>query len=323
MEGGIKLSTRTKADVVLLNWPQAATQQKLFIMIRRVVALLVILLVQRARGAQIIWIVHNSHNHDSVRPEVERIFMWFVVSLITGAVFLTEGSRPIGYGWHPKLARLPYVIMPHPVYGDAYPRSPERTEARVRFGIASNRLTLGLVGDLKSYKGVDGILNAVEKMQGCDVDVLLAGAVSERGLAARIENVVERSASTGRSVTHVNHRLDDEELIAALAALDLLVLPYSCGENSGMAILAAEHGTPILARSNPSIDELSITLGAMTVQKFYGRLEDLDLAAAVQNARRADFAKLDRFKARHSSKSCAQALAGLFTAPQRLTEVAA
>lgn len=301
-----------RADIILINWPGAATQQKWPIAIRRSLFQLLVLTVQRLRGAKIVWIAHNSTSHDSVRPKIERFYMQLVVRLLAGVVFLTGGSRPAALEQHPGLEKLPYAIMQHPVYGDHYPQSPSKTAARSALKLPVYRKIVGMVGDLKSYKGVDDFLVAFSDIADSDLDGILVGKAREPELAASIRQCAAQAAKRGRALSHTDRRASDEELVTALAALDLLVLPYKGGENSGIAILAAERGTPILARAIPGILELGDVLGSAAVQSYSGELGGAELTAAVCNASAPTGEALEKFRQDHSAAAAAAALKGLF-----------
>lgn len=298
-----------RADLVLVNWPAAATQQKWWIAIRRSFFQLLILTIQRLLGAKIVWIAHNSMSHGSVRPGIERAYMRLVVRLLAGVVFLTKGSRLPTVEQHPGLEKLPYAVMRHPVYGDHYPPSPSKEAARLALGLPVDRKIVGMVGDLKSYKGVDDFLIA---FGDSELDGLLAGKAQEAELVANIRLGAERAADQGRVLVHTNRRASDLELVTALAALDLLVLPYKGGENSGIAILAAERGTPILGRAIPGILELGDVLGPAAVQAYTGELGGAELMTAVAKASPPSGEALEKFRREHSAAAAAKALQGLF-----------
>jgi glycosyltransferase involved in cell wall biosynthesis len=301
-----------RADLVLINWPEAATQQKWPIAIRRSLFQLLVLGIQRARGAKIVWIAHNSTSHGSVRPGIERAYMRLVVRLLAGVVFLTKGSRLPTIEQHPGLEKLPYAVMRHPLYGEHYPASPNKEAARLALGLPADRKIVGMVGDLKSYKGVDDFLVAFSAADDGELDGLLAGEAQEAELAADIKACAAGVVNQGRMLVHIDRRASDDELVTALAALDLLVLPYRGGENSGIAILAAERGTPILARAIPGILELGDILGGAVVQAYTGDLGGAELVAAVSQAAPPMGAALETFRRDHSASAAAKALQGLF-----------
>lgn len=301
-----------RADIILINWPEAAIQQKWPIAIRRSLFQLLVLTLQRLRGAKIVWLAHNSTSHDSVRPKTERAYMRLVVRLLAGVVFLTEGSRLPALEQHPGLRKLPYAIMRHPAYGDHYARSPDKKAARLALELPIDRKIVGMVGDLKSYKGIDDFLVAFSDIRDGEVDGLLAGKAHEPELAASIRRHAAEAASQGRILAHTDKRASDKELVTALAALDLLVLPYKGGENSGIAILAAERGTPILARAIPGILELSEVLGCAAVQSYTGELGGPELIAAVSKASPPTAEALEKFRQGHSAAAAAAALKSLF-----------
>lgn len=238
--------------------------------------------------------------------------MRLVVRLLAGVVFLTKGSRLPTIKQHPGLGKLPYAIMRHPLYGDHYPLSPSKKAARLALKLPADRKIAGMVGDLKSYKGADDFLVAFSDADAGELDGFLAGKAQEPELAASIQLCAAQAANEGRTLVHTDKRASNHELVTALAALDLLVLPYKGGENSGIAILAAERGTPILASAIPGILELGDILGSATIQSYTGELGGPELAAAVAKASPPTGEALEKFRQDHSAHAAAKALQGLF-----------
>jgi glycosyltransferase involved in cell wall biosynthesis len=240
------------------------------------------------------------------------MYMRLVVRLLSGAVFLTAESRELAIAQVAGLDALPFAVMPHPIYGQHYPPSPSKTAARRHFNLPIDRKIVGMVGDLKSYKGADDFLRAFGDVESSEIHGFLAGKAQESELARNLQRAAACAVEKSQTLTHADRRLSDLELVTALAALDLLVLPYKNGENSGMAILAAERGTPILARANSSTEELISLLGHSTIQPFTGELDSAKLSAAVIAAQPPTGEALAAFRQRHSAEAAAATLKSFF-----------
>ncbi|MEM8696130.1 MAG: hypothetical protein AAGE05_08945 [Pseudomonadota bacterium] len=254
------------ADIVHIHWPQAALNQPAAIAIRRAARLFATLSAQRRRGAKIVWTAHNIDSHDSRRPRLERLFMQQIAGLLDGLIVLSDASRDRAIKVYPQLARLPWKTVPHAIYGDAYPKARTRDAARTHFGVTGERPVVGIVGDLKPYKGLDIVLRALEDMRPRTVTALVAGRFPDADCRDAAMRQIDGARTAGHDVALHEGRLDNQEMVDALATCDALLLPYRNAMNSGLAILAIERETPVLMAANPALRELEREVGSPLVK---------------------------------------------------------
>jgi glycosyltransferase involved in cell wall biosynthesis len=265
-------------DVIHIHWPQQTARGPLPNALKRTLILAAHLLVQRLRGAHIVWTVHNVHGHDQNNPALERALMWFVVRLLHGVIFLSESSRQEAYAGLPALAAKPSAVIPHGVYGRRSEKS--RAGARAGFGLPSNGFVVGFLGDIKPYKGLDRLLDAVAETAAGQVTLFVAGAFQDADYGARIRARVGDLAASGHAIVFREERLDDAALVDAIRASDIVALPYVAISNSGLALLVLENQGRILASDAPVFRELERELGAEFVQVVGARFSGADLMAA-------------------------------------------
>jgi glycosyltransferase involved in cell wall biosynthesis len=304
-----------RADLLLFHWPQnLATSQPAPAALRACAVMLTRILCQKARGAKLVWLAHNLQSSDRRNVRLERLYMGLFTRLVDGVIFLEATGLDLVTARLPRLRGKPYAISRHPLFGEVYPRGPGRTAARARLGLPAEGRVLGFVGDIRDYKNLPGLLQACREAGG-GFHLLIAGALHRRASADAVRQAVGALAATGLPLTWVERRLDDEELILAIEACDLVALPYLDNGtiNSGFAILALEHGARLLVSDTAPFAALRADLGPPWVTTARLPLQGADLAAALDA--RSDLpaarARMERFRAERSWEALAEAVLGL------------
>ena len=126
-------------------------------------------------------------------------------------------------------------------------------EAKDYFGTADCPTVLGVVGATSSYKGLDILIDALNKVQ-YPCTLFVAGSASAFGadyIESHLQNPVVRQK------LHLR-RLSDEEFADAIRASDLIVLPYrkEFDGASGPLVSAAVHGKPVIAADHGSLGDI-------------------------------------------------------------------
>jgi glycosyltransferase involved in cell wall biosynthesis len=137
-------------------------------------------------------------------------------------------------------------LMPEPA---EEPSSLDRGTARQRLGIAVAGRLVGSIGFMTRRKGIDLLLEAFAHADLADDDRLLLAGTAEPAIRALLDGRYSDLVSSGRVVV-VDRVLGDDELPAAVAALDLVCAPHPAHiGSSGVVVRAARAGRPLLASS--------------------------------------------------------------------------
>jgi glycosyltransferase involved in cell wall biosynthesis len=291
-------------DILHIHWPQQAARGGKRQALRKSAALVTLLAVQRLRGVRIVWTVHNVRGHDSHDSAIERVLMRVVARLVHGLVFLTQSSRDAACGEMPALKSKPFSVIPHGLYGRTSTRT--REEARVVFGLPPDRPTVGFLGDIKRYKGLDLLLTAFAETSPGELVLFIAGAFQAYSLAGQKQHstVVRKQIgdlqAAGYSIVFREGRLDDAAFADAVRACDAVALPYREIWNSGLALLVLENGGRILAGDAPVFRELQDELGSDFVDICEGDLTGQTLVAGVRSPSNGDSDRIKEFAAARS-----------------------
>jgi beta-1,4-mannosyltransferase len=143
---------------------------------------------------------------------------------------------------------------------------------------------LAFVGQLRRYKGVDRLMAAFAATHGRTAERLalhVAGKPSSPELAAELRAAAAGDPRVSLSLGH----LSDAELVAAITAAELVVLPYREMHNSGGALAALSLGRPVLVPDNAVNQRLAEEVGPGWVHRYEGDLTAghlLDAVAALR-----------------------------------------
>lgn len=217
------------------------------------------------------------------------------VRLVHGVIFLTETSRSAAYDAMPALAGKPYAIVPHGLYGTRSALT--RETARAAFGLAPGAPIVGFLGDIKPYKGLDLLLDALEEGVPGQVALFVAGRFEDPEYGAAVKDRLSALAAGNDAIVFREVRLDDATLADAIRACDAVALPYRATWNSGLALLIIENGRPILASDAPVFRELRDEIGAEWVHLPDGTMTADDLLAASAQRPREDSERMRAFEA--------------------------
>lgn len=204
------------------------------------------------RGCRLLWTVHNEIAHDTSYLAVEKAIGDALAERATRIIQLHDRTaEAVAMSYTLPAEKL--VTLPHSSYLGIYPDTWTGPEARTALGVPQGAPTVGFVGQMRPYKGLD-VLFAAADLAAADLPglvLLLAGGTSPSDLAV-IENSLPRHVDVVRQHTFVA----DEELGLWLRASDAVVLPYRRVLNSGSAMLAASFGRPVIMPDDTPLAEV-------------------------------------------------------------------
>lgn len=203
-----------------------------------------ILASARLLGMRVAWTAHNTLPHDPVfdddvaarRALVNASRVVLAHSQSAVADLKRIGAQP----------RRVAVVPPGPFASNgAASALPEPGSAR------PGPLRLLFFGKVLPYKGVEELLRALALLPlAADVRLTVAGHCPDRDLRARIEELADE-----RVQLRLEH-VPDDEIAPLMAAADAVVLPFRRITTSSSALLAMEHGRPLVVPDLPLFNEL-------------------------------------------------------------------
>jgi beta-1,4-mannosyltransferase len=254
-------------SVVHLHWPETIVGlggRRLTGRLARVaLAALFLVRLTLARTA-VVRTVHNVEPPADADRLQRALLRWFD-RLTTHRIVLNDRTECAG----------PATTIPHGHYRDWY------TGARA----AAVPGRLQYVGLVRRYKGVEGLVEAFRSVADASLTLGVAGAASSPELAATITTLADGDPR----VTLRFDFLSDDELVAAVTAAELVVLPYRFMHNSGTVLAALSLDRPVLVPDTPVNADLAAEVGPGWIHTFTGDLtgEAIEAALAAVRAPRA------------------------------------
>ncbi|NIZ91109.1 glycosyltransferase [Kineococcus rubinsiae] len=281
---GARVRTPSVAKLVLtrrawlhLQWPEWSLTGPAG-PVRGLLRLLLTTTTARLAGHRVLLTVHNARGHHGGHPRLERL-MWNCLSALATHVhtFTAAGAREFRE-LHPT-RRYVDVVVPHGNYHPVTGPVPDRAAARGELDLEPADEVLLTFGKLKAYKGLDALLAAFAGDRSPRRRLLLCGQPADE----EARTLLTDTALDPR--TRVQPRfLTQEELTTAVAAADLVVLPYARITNSGSALMALSIGRPVLLPRTPVFEELRDATGHAWVHLYDGELSAGALSAALAAA---------------------------------------
>lgn len=195
------------------------------------------------------FLCHNALPHES--SAVDKLLSRYAFS--AGSVFIAHSLQD-----RDNLRRLrPRAIVhhnPHPTYDTfAGAERPTGDEAKRRLDLQGKRLLL-FFGFIREYKGLDVLLEAVERLPaGDEYHLLVVGEFYEG--RAKYQTALDRLGAAGR-LTLIDRYVANEEVPLYFSAADLLMVPYLTATQSGVIQIGYAFGKPVVATAVGGIPEV-------------------------------------------------------------------
>lgn len=250
-------------DVVHLHWPELLVGGHNWRgrTVRRAITSL-LLLRWRLTRVPIVRTVHNLERPTNINDFDNRV-LDRLDRMTTLDIRLNDHT--------PHRDGIPGVTIEHGHYRDWF--APFRTETA-----APGRI--GYVGLIRRYKGVEDLVAAFTRLDDPSLSLHIAGKPSSSEL---VETLHDAAGGDGR-VTLDPRFLDDAELVHAMTAAELIVLPYRHMHNSGTALAALSVDRPVLVPDNAVNRDLADEVGTGWVLLFDGELAPDTLRGALASA---------------------------------------
>lgn len=243
-------------DVFHLHWPEVfVTDPVRLRALGRSLLFLAALVRLRLGHRALVRTLHNARPHDDLgwwaRWLLRLVDRWTTLWIVLNRV-------------DPPPTGAPAVHAP---IGDP---SPWFTGVPVPSPIPGRLLHFGII---RSYKGVEGLLDAFGETDDAERTLHVVGQVLDPAIRDRLDAA---SAADGR-ITVTDDYIADEDLAREVGEAELVVLPFVRVANSSSMLLALSLGRPILVPSLPLTEELASEVGAEWVRRYEGPLRAADL----------------------------------------------
>ena len=208
-----------------------------------------------ASGGRLFWTVHNRLSHETPFPHIEAE-LYRELARRAATVHVHSQLAPALLADIVQFSPGQVLVASHGNYVGSLPDHLSPAEARERLGLRGAPTTFLFFGQIRSYKGVQSLLDAFATIGGDDdVHLIVAGTLGNSANDGDQDAIRSRLATTPGVSAHLKFIPDDDVQLYFRAA-DAVILPYRAVLTSGSAILAQSFGRPILAPSLGLITEL-------------------------------------------------------------------
>jgi glycosyltransferase involved in cell wall biosynthesis len=297
------------AAIVHVHWPERAVVQGLLRSTLAALAWLCFFGLQKLRGARLVWTTHNVGSHRRTNPRLERLYMGAFTRLLDGIISMSAHNRARIVDKLPHLAGVPHAIVPHFVYGERYPPPPSPLPSSDR---KNEQQTVAFLGDIRRYKGLHCLLSALAHSAPNGLRYVIQGKCFDVHYHDELVQSVSDLQAAGWDISWRAERMSNRELADSLDEVDLLVLPYLRADNSGLAVLAAERGVPMLLSGVPAFLDLADELGPGRAVVASGQWTVGDIQAALVRTKAARRRPPECFFKRRSQAATVAEMAGLY-----------
>lgn len=202
---------------------------------------------KRGTKARVIYICDNVIPHE--HHFGDKLFTQYAFS--AGDGFVVQ-SRSVERDLLSLRPRARYEYIPHPVY-DGFGAAVPMEEARGHLGISAANVLL-FFGYIRRYKGLSVLLDALARLRGrLDVQLLVVGEFYEDDAPYRKQ--IERLDLAEMVIIRSTY-VPNEEVKFYFSAADAVVLPYTSATQSGIAQIAFNFDTPVIATSVGGLAEV-------------------------------------------------------------------
>jgi D-inositol-3-phosphate glycosyltransferase len=204
-------------------------------------------IVKKNRKTRVLFLCDNVIPHER-RPGDNALTRY---AFTTGDAFIVQ-SAAVEKDLLSLFPKVRYELARHPVYhafGSALPKE----EARAILGVTSPHVLL-FFGYVRRYKGLPVLLAALDALrEKLDIHLLVVGEFFEGEEEIR-ENI--RTRGLDSRVTIRADYVPSAEVKNYFSAADAVVLPYLSATQSGIAQIAVNFGTPMIATNVGGLGEV-------------------------------------------------------------------
>lgn len=189
---------------------------------------------------RIVITLHDPHPHDSFADS----FKWFVFRNLPGQKstqyvddIVILNNKDVDYV--KQKTGKDVTVIPHASFN--YYVKDETVNESIKH-------TIGFFGRIEPYKGLDLLMDALEKQKDKNLKLLIAGS----GI---IDESIKSKIQSNGNVTLINRYIEDDEFQDLINQIDFVVLPYKRASQSGVIPLAFAFGKTVIATNVGALEE--------------------------------------------------------------------
>jgi glycosyltransferase involved in cell wall biosynthesis len=215
----------------------------------RFIRFMIKLLIARLLGYKIVWTVHNIVPHEKTFPFVDFFGRIFMTLLANDIIFHCN------YAKNEFLKRFRRTrglhIVPHGNFLNCYHEFISKYDAKKNLKIPTDSFVYLFFGNVRSYKGIDQLIDSFQKSNEHNALLLIAGRCGKKEKSA-----LYKASKDDNRIRVFDGFVPQNKVHIYFSAADVLVAPFTRVLTSGSVILALSYGIPIISTASGCIPEI-------------------------------------------------------------------
>jgi beta-1,4-mannosyltransferase len=270
-------------DILHIHWPEFyVTERPAYIAMVLAPAVIFYIILTKLLRKRIVWMVHDVMPVKARHARLLQLYLLCVRLLVDAYVFISPSSEAEFVKIFPRARKKRACQVPHGPYPVSAISPQRRAELRERLSGGANCMLIGFLGEIRPYKNPEALAYLPHQDSiGREIKIVVAGAVDSTYDTTQIEASLGRIPLT--RLIRIKERLSDQCLSDLIGAVDVVLLPYLRGSNSGLSMLVLSCGQRLLCSALPMFRDLTNRPASPWVYVFDHQAKDLsaELEAAL------------------------------------------
>lgn len=197
----------------------------------------------RLMGMKVVWTLHNLYPHDSTTHLLDRAVRRLLFVAAGAVIVHCEVARDLftrEFGRHPNVH-----VVPHGNFIQAYPPLIDRVLARRKLGLPEDAFVYLYFGNLRSYKGIEGLATAFRAVADASARLVIAGKAWP-GQQVALDQAIAGDPRITAILRPYKESFGGDDIRDLFSTADVAVLPYRQILTSGALMLALSYGRPVI-----------------------------------------------------------------------------
>ena len=201
-------------------------------------------------GYRIVWTVHNVLPHETNKKQFEKT-KWFYQNIDYKFVHYKSNVEKIRTVLNVDIDKDIEIIY-HPLF-TSYPNFSNKSEARKKLNIPTDKKVVLGFGLIRKYKGMDLLAQAMKHL-GKEYYGMIVGENRDPELVKNLHEIAKETDN----LRIVPHRISKENVQFYFNACDVVLLPYYDITTSGVVLLSYAFDKPVVTTKVGGLPEIVI-----------------------------------------------------------------
>ncbi len=248
-------------DILHIHFPEHyVLDHPLGTALRRGLAFLAYATIAKLLGKKVVWTVHDALPNHSRNGWLLWPHLRYVRALIDAYIFMSPASEARFFAAFPRRDGVAVWHLPHGTFDIAAMVPAQRDALRRELTGGVDCLLVSYIGEIKPYKNVEALAQIPPKDPSERlIKVLVAGRVHPRCDPALVARSLAQLGP--ERLVRLPEYLSNERMAELMQAVDVVLLPYTWGWNSGAVAFAVSCHARLLCSDLPMFRELAEQLG--------------------------------------------------------------